>query len=555
MAANSIGNASLRLSASGGELASGLAKAGQGIKQWGDKTQAAVAGTVTAVAGKVVGGLSNAKALLSGAGAAIGTYLGGPIGTAIGGAVGSAAGGIVESIFGAITEPLERLNVFGGLTKQADALGIKSSQFAGLTQQLARVGVEGDAANAVFAKLGKKVSDATHGNAEASASFARLGINAQELSKLPLDEQFKRVADAVALLPPGGEQAAAAMKLFEEAGTKLLPVLQKGGAGIQDFIEQQKKTGAVLSDSQYKAAADAAKAWKDSKNAITSVWDGLVNRATLIAAPIVKFLGGVVQKAFSLLTPVFDWLGRAIEKASVILEAVFQVLSIWIDEAVKWISELVTSVFDFGNSWPSIEDVVFSVLKGLTQAIGYVWDTLRAGAGAMAYIVSFLVEGFGHVVEAFKGTIKDLLDLAGELPDQLGGKMFRDSAKNVDQWGNKIKDAGKQMREWGKGQIGGFGDSANKIGTWFDRIKDKTRDAVKQGEKAQEQAAQLQPYKGVDAAIKGTKEAYSIESKFRWESSLNKKVDEKQLEVMKQVKQACEGILQKIGNSIPLLAG
>ena len=70
MAANSIGNASLRLSASGGELASGLAKAAGGIKAWGDKTQSLVAGTVTGVAAKVVGGMSNAKALLSGAGAA-----------------------------------------------------------------------------------------------------------------------------------------------------------------------------------------------------------------------------------------------------------------------------------------------------------------------------------------------------------------------------------------------------------------------------------------------------------------------------------------------------
>ena len=553
MAANSIGNASLRLSASGGDLAAGLAKAGQGIKAWGDKTQAAVAGAVTGVAGKVVGGLSNAKALLSGAGAAIGTYLGGPIGTAIGGAVGTAAGGIVETIFGAITEPLERLNVFGGLTKQAASLGIASSQFAGLTQQMSKFGIEGNEVNATFAKLGKKVSEAKSGNADAAASFAKLGLNAQQLASLPLDEQFLSVADAIAKLPPGGEQAAAAMKLFEDAGVKMLPMLQKGKAGIQEFIEAQKKTGAVLSDSQYKAAADAAKAWKESKQAISSVWDGLVNRATLIAAPIVKFIGGAVQKVYALLTPVFEWLGRAIGKAAEIMEAVGEVLIGWFEEACTWVKEFADEWLNLGDGAMSIESVVLAVLKNVAMGLGYVWDTLKAGAGIVAVVVGAFVEGFGQIVVRFKDTVKGLLELAGELPDSLGGAMFRNAAGRVEEMGQKIQGAGKGLQAWGVGAVDAWGTSAGKIGSWFDKLSGKRKEEEKAAAKLDEEL-KAAPYKAVASAVKGSKEAYSIEAKFRWDSQ-NKKVEEKQLDEQKKANVKLDKVINILGISIPLVAG
>jgi hypothetical protein len=78
---------------------------------------------------------------------------------------------------------------------------------------------------------------------------------------------------------------------------------------MQDFIEMMKRTGAVLSDDQLKAAENASKAWKTAKNVIKGAWDGLANRATLIAAPVVEFAGKAVSKVFNMLLPVFDWVG------------------------------------------------------------------------------------------------------------------------------------------------------------------------------------------------------------------------------------------------------
>ena len=557
MAANSIGNASLILSSNGSGLLSGLGNSLSGIKSWGDKAQTSVASSVKAISNKVSTSLSAAKSILGGAGTAIGTALGGPIGAVIGGAVGSAAGGIVESIFGAITEPFDKLDLFAKINKQAQTLGISASQFQGLTQVMAKAGIEGDAVSQTFALMGKNVADAAGGHGRAAPALKQLGIDAQALLSLPIDKQFMAIGDAINQLPPGAEQASAALHIFGGQGAALLPVLQRGGKGIQDFIEQQKKVGAVLGDSQLKAAADASKAWKESKFQISSVWDGLVNRATLIAAPIVKFVAGVVSKAFNLLTPLFDWMNRGIQQVSEILTAVFEVFGGWIDEAIGWLKDIIGQIFGFGDSWMTIQDVVKVVLKTLAQMIGYVWDTLKAGVGVMAQVYGFIIKGMGDVVDVFKEDIKEMLNIAGTLPDDLGGKWFRDQAKEVDKWGAAIRKTGGDMEKWGKGAVGSWGNSADRIGAWFDKLGQKKQklDQVMGGKGEESTPAKYTP---VAAALKDSKEAYSIEARWRTEAMLNpagKKIEEKNNDELKKVNGKLEKMITIWGQNIPLVAG
>jgi hypothetical protein len=390
---------------------------------------------------------------------------------------------------------------------------------------------------------------------EGLGTLQQMGISLEELQNIPLDQQFKVLADGINKLPRGAEQAAAAMNLFGKAGFELLPILQKGSEGIDELVKEGVASGAILSDAQLQAAGAAAKAWKDAKRSISETWEGLANRATMIAAPIVTFFAGIIQKGFKLMVPVFEWLGRAIEKTAIIFDAIFKVLGGWIDDAMKWVGDLVSQVFSFGNSWMSIEDVIFNVLKGVSQAIGYVWDTLKAGAGIISWVAGVIILGFGKIITTFQGTIRDVLNTAGKLPDALGGKMFRDAAVSIGIVGAGVEQVGNNMADWGKKQMDAFGESPKKIGEWFDNIKDKTRDAAKQADMVAEHANAIQPYKGIDAALKGSKEAYNIESKFRFENTNSKKVEEKQLDVMKSMKTVLDNISNKVGLGTLLKAG
>ena len=549
MAANSIGNASLILSTQGSKLSQGLTGAQSDIQQFANKANNSFKGlgtnATTNIKSGVSSGISSLVSLLF-AGLRAGPYA----------AIAAGAVAVGATIWEAISKPFDKLKELGGLQRQSDVLGISASQLQGTTLLLERFGIEGEQVNGIFARMGKNVFDAAGGHGKAAPALKQLGIQAQELSKLPVDEQFKEIANAVSKLPPGAAQASAALHIFGEAGAQLIPILQKGGEGIQEFIDHEKKVGAVLSDGQIKAAADAQKAWRESKLQISATWEGLINRATLIAAPVIKIFGSTISKGFSLLTPLFDWLGRGIERVSIILEQVGDVLSGWIDEGIAEIRNLGKEVGIFTDGWPTVEQVVSAVLKEVAQGFGLVWDALKAGTGAGSYVIGFLVKGFSLLVETFKGTIKDLLEIAGTLPDDLGGDWFRRQAKNVDKLGTSIFAAGDSMMKWGKDQINAFGSSATTIGAWFDKLKLK-RDEVKKKVVA-EIDVNLPDYKSIASVLKDSKEDFSILAKFNYDQKVGKdKQDkqEKQLEEQKKTNDLITKLIGIFGNPLVLGAG
>jgi len=351
---SSIGSASLVLTTNATGLASGLASSAKSVKVWADGVQSKIASTFSNLKGHVTGFLGDAKSQFGGAGSTIGAALGGPLGAAVGGAIGAAAGGIVEKITDTLSAPFDKLKELGGLQKKANILGISASELQGLTALMSRFGVEGDQVNNVLTLMGKNVADAAGGHGKAAPAFKQLGIDGKALLALPIDEQFKAIATRLAEMGPGAAQASAALHIFGGQGTNLLGALQKGGKGIDEFISKERAFGSVLSDSQIKAAADAGKAWKDSKLQIVSVWDGLVSRASLIAAPIVKFFGSAISQWYNLAQPVFDWIGRAIGRVAALLEklepVIMSIFDYWLDQ----IKSVVAEFTDLAGDMPTV---------------------------------------------------------------------------------------------------------------------------------------------------------------------------------------------------------
>lgn len=526
---NAIASGSAILTANADGLKSGLEKSAADVKSWGTRVAGSLSNTFNAkggtlgalqnIGGSIAGGISGfaakAKGLLSGAGTGIGMAIGGPIGAAIGGAIGSAVGAVGEAIAGAIAAPFERLDMFGAIKKQADTLGVSASQFQGLTQQFERFGIEGPQATIAMEKFGAKIADAARGAPNASAAFERLGLNAQELAHLPLDQSLLRVSDAIKGLKTPGEQANAAIATFGKAGLALLPMLQKGGSGIQEFIEQQKKTGAVLGDSQIAAAASASKAWKDAKRTISSLWDGLQNRAMLIAAPVIEFASKAVTKIFNFLSPVFEWFGRGVTRVADIASAVFEQLLKWFEIAVNWIKELGAEFGGIGESIPTIQEAITEFFRGFGKAAAYTWDVVKAGAGAFAWMAGKALQFIAPVVDAMKDIIKEIARLGFQVAVRAGNttlsKFFAGIMFDADKLGAKMDATGKDLEKWGEGTFTNFGQSAEDFSKWLDEAL-KPKEAAKEVAKTlqDEIGEQLSPVKLAGAVLKGSKEAYSL---------------------------------------------
>jgi hypothetical protein len=97
---------------------------------------------------------------------------------------------------------------------------------------------------------------ATQGGA-ASAKFSMLGVDVRNTngSLKASDQLFMQVATKLQKLGPGMAQTALATQIFGRGALTLIPLLQRGGAGIEALMEKAKKLGLVMHTEDVEAAA------------------------------------------------------------------------------------------------------------------------------------------------------------------------------------------------------------------------------------------------------------------------------------------------------------
>ncbi len=126
--------------------------------------------------------------------------------------------------------------------------------------------------------LSRNIGGALQGSKEMAAAFTRVGISAQELKSLSIDQIFLRVSDAFASgLVPQAEKARVAMELFGRGGISLVPMLEAGSNAIKGFGTEASAMGRVLTEDTILAfdrLGDNVKAleaaWEGAKNSIAS---------------------------------------------------------------------------------------------------------------------------------------------------------------------------------------------------------------------------------------------------------------------------------------------
>lgn len=443
----SIGNAALVLSANGAGLQQGLEAAKGQVSQFATQS----------------------NGILSSIGAAI------PF-------AGIAAG--IGAAIGLVTSGFSRLTEIGTQTRQALSLGIDPSQYQALGLVLQRAGMDATQAGDFFGGFAEKMEKAARtGRGPVAAAMQNLGVDLQHLRSLPLDQQFLEVADAMSKLPPGAQQAAMAMSIF--GSTALLPQLQKGRAGLEEFMQAARANGEVLSSSELEAANKAAKAWTDAKRSLENAWKSVSLSVASALGPLVSTAADVFKQIVEFARPVINGIGEAFKATVEVLQPVFEMIVDAFKEAIKWVGEFAGSV---GIKFPTIREMVLNTFQAVGVAGAYAFDTLKAGAGGVAYAMSYLVEAVGNVTDAW---------------NELANGITTHHA-----------DAGAAIRRWGSDAMTSWGNSAGAVNRYFDTLRRRQTEAATA---PPVRPPTLQPppgiaeYKATAALLKGSKEAYSIE--------------------------------------------
>lgn len=137
--------------------------------------------------------------------------------------------------------------------------------------------------------MSKNIGMAADGTGRAQKILELLNLSAKDLVKLPLDNQLGLIADKIAGLGSSTEQTQVAMQIFGGEGAKLVPILNKGAAGIEELRKQADALGVTLSTETAKSLAESA----DSVKKLSAAWEAFSAAISAKAAPaITRLLDG-----------------------------------------------------------------------------------------------------------------------------------------------------------------------------------------------------------------------------------------------------------------------
>lgn len=142
------------------------------------------------------------------------------------------------------------------LSKQSSIVGVAIEDLSALKHGADLSGVSFDQLGAGLNKFNKQVDDAFQGVGAGADAFDALGISVTGTDGALKDNYalIEEVSEAFSKMEDGAQKSALAQDLFGKSGAKLIPLLNGGRQGLQDFSEEAKRLGLVFTALTGKAA-------------------------------------------------------------------------------------------------------------------------------------------------------------------------------------------------------------------------------------------------------------------------------------------------------------
>lgn len=158
----------------------------------------------------------------------------------------TAAGGAITA--GMFHLAKEEASLASDLSRSSQKVGMSVEAWQKIAYAASRTKVDADQFRLSLQRLQKQQVAAATGNKTAMDSFKMAGIAIYDTNgKLKSsDVLFTELADKFKNAPDGPKKTALAMRLFGKTGAELIPLLNKGSAGIDNFEKQAEELGLVM---------------------------------------------------------------------------------------------------------------------------------------------------------------------------------------------------------------------------------------------------------------------------------------------------------------------
>lgn len=136
--------------------------------------------------------------------------------------------------------------------REAYLLAQKTGQTTDAVQELSyaaqAVGLSSEEAGVGLIHLTRHMQAAKQGSDEQAKAFAQIGVKVTDASGHLRDasDVMEDIAEHFATMPDGADKTALALQLFGKSGAEMIPMLNKGRAGLDELRAQAHELGLVL---------------------------------------------------------------------------------------------------------------------------------------------------------------------------------------------------------------------------------------------------------------------------------------------------------------------
>lgn len=274
------------------------------------------------------------------------------------------------------------------VAKTADKLGIGIERLQEYQYAAERSGVGTEAFNTSLQRMVRRVAEAANGSGEAQGALEELGLSATALASMSPDEQLNHIADAMANVENQGDRVRLAMKFFDTEGVAMVNMLRDGSLGLQQYAEDARRVGYILSEQ----SARDAEAFQDSLLDTQLSLVGLKNIIGSALMPVVSDMMGRFT----------DWLAENRDQ-----------VRLWADQFAQRLGDAVPVIAELASGVGSVVSTVGSAVGRTAELVGG-FDNLVMIVGGL--FAAKAVMAVGAFVVSIGQAGAALVSLAGGLP-------------------------------------------------------------------------------------------------------------------------------------------
>jgi hypothetical protein len=427
----------------------------------------AIFGAVVGVVGAVAGGLaSTLGSVLGSAIALIGSALSGLAqiaGTVVVAAlqtvistVSALAGAFAMLAGGAIKTALSRFSDIAAMGRLSARLGIGTKTLAALDLAAAKSGQSVEELARPMEHVQRIIAEAATGSQEAGNAFRRLGLDAQALSQLSIDQAFIQVATALERVGNAAERNQLGFQLIGKQSGGLRATLAILAGGMDGLRAKAERMGTALSlmDTQTVMAA------KRALGEIEKTWEGFKNKVAVAMAPAIQRVAEQFSAMLQSIKIDFESLGDYALKG--VLGAEF---------AIRNLGEVWKAVAgDFSIVWRDTLAEMQSYAAFFAQQAADIFYTLGAAVSGVFDTISTEI---GLIFSEVAGYARKLLSVLTSIASAAGTMLAPQTTNAITSASSVLAaiDADQKAKQEGNPKDGFFAKAAAAFKEGFDTFK------------------------------------------------------------------------------------